>query len=949
MTIMEAPGQIHDDYPENDPDAQLDAELRNELLDEAQADDGQRLSRASWRGRNRPGGGWNAVVEPPAEFRGSSYQVCGVWPWSWAGSTITAGVPLGRHLMTKATICCDPIHWFAAKLITNPSVFIIANTGVGKSTMVRHMITGMAGCGIIPVVLGDIRPDYRSTVQALEGGQVVEIGRGRGAINPLDLGELGRYADEMDTLAKQATDDARREELNAAAHRLRMEAHARSKNLTRALVELKRKGVMGDAEDEVLSRAIEELANEFADKDHAPLLADLDRKLDNPSPYLMDAVLARGDREQYHARVDALQTTVRALCGSDWGPVFNRQTTERLRMDATAIDVDISSLKSLDAELEAAVLLATWAEGYGAIEAANTVADLGLGPQRRFFIVLDELWKIVRTSMVDKIDQLTRLNRADAAGQAMITHSLDDLESPAAAADRAKARGFINRAGMVIIGGLPLAELQGSDGKEGLKKVVYLSQKEIDLVASWEDGGSLSGRRKTRRGDKPPGAGKFLIKVGNKPGLPVEVITTPAENDLLIHDTNNRWTDPEPVVDLTTPAPSLIPDTDPVAPSAPAPARRTTFARAAAATGVLEVELSPDTATVDPIDEHADQPAPDDAPAPEVTMSTSQQVDMQETSTRTMGDALDAHTESEDTSPVDVVPASVPPTATDALSIITERNDADPFAAYSTTDEGDDDMATYTRYTAGQRPTVTNAAPPAPPKQPRTKAARPARKPSAGGKTWLIAPIIGGALVLLFVIVALGQLGGGDDAASTGTAASTDEQMTAISFQGAAFPVSSTSGPTVVNDTTVSGFAHTQTGAALAAAHLAARTDPHTGPAVFGPIITNQATGPTADVLATRQNEYAAMAKVAKVTPPAPIIEPTNAFVGYRIDQWTADGPVVVRLLMQSPAGNYGEATPTVVWDSTANDYKLVLSPGGAIPGEKIDTAAANQYTRFMP
>lgn len=935
MTLTDIPGTTHDDYPDEFADDYCTHVPTDEAVVESSRVGADRLIRASWRGRNRPGGGWNAVVEPPAEFRGSSYQVCGVWPWSWAGSTITAGVPLGRHLMTKATICCDPIHWFAAKLITNPSVFIIANTGVGKSTMVRHMITGMAGCGIIPVVLGDIRPDYRSTVQALEGGQVVEIGRGRGAINPLDLGELGRYADEMDALAAQAGDDTRREELAGAAHRLRMEAHARSKNLTRALVELKRKGVMGDAEDEVLSRAIEELANEFNGRDQAPLLEDLDRKLDNPSPYLMDAVLARGDREQYHARVDALQTTVRALCGSDWGPVFNRQTTERLRMDATAIDVDISSLKSLDAELEAAVLLATWAEGYGAIEAANTVADLGLGPQRRFFIVLDELWKIVRTSMVDKIDQLTRLNRADAAGQAMITHSLDDLESPAAAADRAKARGFINRAGMVIIGGLPLAELQGSDGKEGLKKVVYLSQKEIDLVASWEDGGSLSGRRKTRRGDKPPGAGKFLIKVGNKPGLPVEVITTPAENDLLIHDTNNRWTDPDPVVDLTEPPAPLLPDTDPVEQPTAA-----TLARAASRTGVLEVELSQDT-TPD-IDEPGDAEQ-----EPDVRLSTSQHVDTGAVTARTMAEAL---TLLPDTDPVTDPEPPQPAEHEDVsngLSIFTEQGDADPFSAYSTTDEGDDDMATYTRYTAGQRPTVSNAAPP-PPKPPRVKPTRAAAKPGgSGGKTWLIAPIIGGALVLLFIIVALGQLGGGDSATPTGGTGT--EQMTAISFQGAAFPVSSVNGPTVVNDTAVSGFAHTETGAALAAAHLAARTDPHTGPAVFGPIITNQATGPTAEVLATRQSEYAAMAKVANVTPPAPVIEPTNAFVGYRIDQWTADGPVVVRLLMQSPAGNFGEAAPTVVWDQATNDYKLVLAPGGAIPGGKIDAATASQYTRFMP
>jgi hypothetical protein len=242
----------------------------------------------------------------------------------------------------------------------------------------------------------------------------------------------------------------------------------------------------------------------------------------------MEAVLV-GDRKKYHERVDGLQTTVRALCGLTGSGL---QRANNRIADGCYRDRRRHFVTEITRRRVEAVLLATWAEGYGAIEAANTIADLGLGPQRRFFIVLDELWKIVRTSMVDKIDQLTRLNRAEAAGQAMITHSLDDLESPAQESDRAKARGFITRAGMVIMGGLPMSELRGGDGKDGLQKVVYLSQKEIDLVASWEDGGSLSGRRRNRRGDKPPGAGKFLIKVGTKPGLPVEVITPPAENEL---------------------------------------------------------------------------------------------------------------------------------------------------------------------------------------------------------------------------------------------------------------------------------------------------------------------------------------------------------------------------------------------------------------------------------
>mgnify|MGYP001003880026 FL=1 len=37
----------------------------------------------------------------------------------------------------------------------------------------------------------------------------------------------------------------------------------------------------------------------------------------------------------------------------------------------------------------------------------------------------------------------------------------------------------------------------------------------------------------------PPGLGKFLIKVGGRPGIPVKVTLTPSELD--VNDTNKRW------------------------------------------------------------------------------------------------------------------------------------------------------------------------------------------------------------------------------------------------------------------------------------------------------------------------------------------------------------------------------------------------------------------------
>lgn len=56
------------------------------------------------------------------------------------------GVPIGRNILSGATMCCDPISWFMrAKLISNPSMFVLGKPGLGKSTITRRMALGLAG------------------------------------------------------------------------------------------------------------------------------------------------------------------------------------------------------------------------------------------------------------------------------------------------------------------------------------------------------------------------------------------------------------------------------------------------------------------------------------------------------------------------------------------------------------------------------------------------------------------------------------------------------------------------------------------------------------------------------------------------------------------------------------------------------------------------------------
>ena len=79
------------------------------------------------------------------------------------------------------------------------------------------------------------------------------------------------------------------------------------------------------------------------------------------------------------------------------------------------------------------------------------------------------------------------------------------------------------------MGGLPEREF------EWLGQIVDLSERERQLVTAWNDGGNL-----TRAGkQEPAGRGRFLIKVGGRPGIAVKVELTEAE--LAVCDTSHRW------------------------------------------------------------------------------------------------------------------------------------------------------------------------------------------------------------------------------------------------------------------------------------------------------------------------------------------------------------------------------------------------------------------------
>jgi hypothetical protein len=149
-------------------------------------------------------------------------------------------------------------------------------------------------------------------------------------------------------------------------------------------------------------------------------------------------------------------------------------------------------------------------------------AARALGNERPFLTIQDEMWRSLRAApgLVERTDRLTRLNRHRGVGSIITTHSLGDLEALPTEEDRAKARGFIDRSAITILGALPNGEL------DRLNKVRQLTSSEREFVASWSAPESWET-------DRPhPGRGKYLIKAGGRLGIPVEMHLTMSEREL---------------------------------------------------------------------------------------------------------------------------------------------------------------------------------------------------------------------------------------------------------------------------------------------------------------------------------------------------------------------------------------------------------------------------------
>jgi len=472
-----------------------------------------RLVRPGPRGWAGPGGGADGWVEAPLEWRGTTRQVCGLWPHAAGSGVPNIGTVLGQHYFTATTVAADPINFLLHKVISNPGSFTLANAGVGKSFLTARLVVGAVFQGHVPFVMGDLKPDYVDLVARL-GGQVATIGRGLGGLNVLNPGGLWQALHT----AEHHLGDA--EWTAAVADYLGWQ-----QNGVAALLELSRGERLREHEETALAALLAVLRDR---SDTVPVLPQLLTAL-GERPELVRTVLGTRDDAEYDRLTAGLVMSLRSITTGAFGDTFAHNRQDAIDLNAPAVCLDISRINRMDRRMEGAALLNAWYAGSAAIFGAHLLADAGLAPHRTYYAVMDELWRSLRAGvgMARRIDEVTRLGRTDGQAFAMVTHSPNDLEL-SDPEDRKIARGFLSRADMKLLGALQDEEIDAMAG------LVTLSRAERDLLTSWSSPEDWGGD-----GTEQPGLGKFLLKVGSRPGVPFRVRRTATEATW--RDTSHRW------------------------------------------------------------------------------------------------------------------------------------------------------------------------------------------------------------------------------------------------------------------------------------------------------------------------------------------------------------------------------------------------------------------------
>lgn len=478
--------------------------------------------RLGWSGRF---GGRAPVEDAGTVYTGPSTQAGGVYPFLLGSGLPPRGVPVGRDVLTGELVCVDPSGW-TGKYTTNPGVWVMSQPGAGKSALVKRICLVYAAYGHMPVVPGDVKGEY-STLIAELGGSVVRIGDGSGRINPLDSGPLKSSVQGLPAERRSALLDV----LNG-------------RRLETLVALLSTKHGLGRTPDEIERSALDtavQVASDAQSAGHDPIVKDVTDALRAAPEALRRKLAAEGAVYQ-----DLTRSVIAGLDNLIGGPLkglFDGPTTTPLDIHAPAVSVDISALRARGNDVVSAGMIATWAYTYSSIDSARSIGMM----DRKLVLPMDEMWRALRSGpgLVDAMDAISRLNRTTDDVTIYVTHSLLDVEALPTEMDRAKARGLMDRCDTWIIGASTDEELRRVTGKRSL------TEQERMMIGSWSSATStgldIDPHYDSGDGSPPqeetvrhPGRGKYLIKIGSRPGIAAALELTATEQRLYRTDHNQR-------------------------------------------------------------------------------------------------------------------------------------------------------------------------------------------------------------------------------------------------------------------------------------------------------------------------------------------------------------------------------------------------------------------------
>lgn len=464
------------------------------------------------------GGKWGKVPQPP-QWYSTSAQLPGLYPFAAGTSRPNVGTPLGRDMNVGTAVLGDMKTWYDAGLISASSMMLFGLNGNGKSSFAQRMMYSMAARGIAPACFDPIKNEHGEAIAAM-GGNVISIGPNSvHKINLLDLGALG---------------DAARKVGGDIGAEMRQEAIAKAVDAVALVVQISRGRPLEDSEDAALAELIRSVINRF---DH-PWMGDVVAAFNNPPPEVLAATVCV-DAEQFREEYRALHRSLNAMLSGPMGALVGGRESVRIEIgNPGGFCFDTSSIPASNTKLLSAAMLSTWTIGFASIDAHYELSrhdpDIYWGG---YFAVQDEFWYPMRAceGIIDRVDRIGRTNRGLGISELKITHSPKDFLSLPNEKDRATAKGFTERSPLLGLMALSRSDLQD------LSEIQPLNAREIEMVASfnappsWKPEVDAKGNRLP-----PPGAGKILLKVNGRVGIPVQTTLTNLEREKHITDSRSN-------------------------------------------------------------------------------------------------------------------------------------------------------------------------------------------------------------------------------------------------------------------------------------------------------------------------------------------------------------------------------------------------------------------------